>query len=125
MRPRIVIGVLCSILILGCSANKENRFREGHYARDYVYAEEINRISAPNAFVIITKLRPHWLSPRPNNLSLSYPVIYLDGMRYGSINELSTIPSSDISTIQYFNYIDAFIRFGPGNPAGAILVTTK
>ncbi len=119
-----VITVLCIMGTLSCSATNETRIKKSRYSRGYIYSEEINEGKAANAYDLIRNLRPQWLRSFGIN-SISYPNVYVDGFRGGDIHALSTIATQHIVEIQFFNSSEAFIRFGPDHPGGAILVTTN
>ena len=90
---------------------------------------EISMSMATNAFDVIHNLRANFLSLR-GETSLSatsspYPTVYVDGMRYGNLETLRGIPSTQIASIRLYRAWDAMTRFGDGNMGGVIAVTTK
>ena len=52
-------------------------------------------------------------------------MVYVDGMRYGTLQTLATVPTIGIVSIQYLNAIEATQRYGFGNEGGAIMIVTK
>ncbi|MFQ5641230.1 MAG: hypothetical protein ACE5IR_24895 [bacterium] len=124
MRLPTIITVLCALGILACSTTSGTHVKKSRYSRDNIYFEEIYMSRAANAYDLIRNSHPHWLQLREAN-SMSYPIVFLDGFRYGGIPDLRTIATQHISEIQFFNAADAFIRFGPDCPGGAILVTSN
>jgi hypothetical protein len=97
--------------------------------RNLITADEIARSNASNAYEAVERLRPGFLRTRGVE-SIQHPepptpMIYLDGMRYGPLQTLSTVPAMGILSIQYLNAVDATQRFGMGHAGGAILITTK
>ena len=134
LRPRTVPG-LCFVLgvlllaVASCTATGnapgEQRSRSG--SGDITRAELDGQsfLSAHNA---IERLRPTWLRPRgPPSISVPspYPVIYVDGMRRGDLDELRTIAVLDVETIQFMSASDATTRYGTDHASGAILLTTS
>lgn len=119
-----LIIVLCAFSMLACSTTTGTHVKKSHYSRNYIYAEEINEDKGANAYDLIKNLRPQWLRPSGTNF-ISDPVVYVDGAREGDLYVLSTIARQHIAQLQFFNSAEAFIRFGPDNSAGAILVTTR
>lgn len=119
-------AAICAIGLLACSTTKESYIETARYSRDYIFIDEIQNSSATNAFDLIETLRPHWLEGRGpksvRNRMTSYPVVYVDGVRHGNINSLTTIPVYNIVEIQHMSAGDATIRFGMGHPGGAILI---
>jgi glutaredoxin len=124
MRQLTAITVLCAMGILACSTTSETLVKKSRYSRDHIYFDEIFVSKAANAYDLIRNSHPHWLQPRAGN-SISYPVVFVDGTREGGLRVLSTIATQHIAEIQFFNAADAFIRFGPNCPGGAILVTSN
>ena len=51
--------------------------------------------------------------------------VYLDGFRYGGIESLRSISASDVAEVRWLSSMDATTRFGTGNTAGAIAVTSR
>ena len=124
---RIAIVVAALLTLGACAARKP-----GHLApkdRNMITADEIARANASNAYEIIERLRPAFLRTRGaeslQNTAPPTPIIYLDGMRYGTLQSLVNVPAMGIVSIQYLSAIDATQRFGFDNSGGAILITTK
>lgn len=102
----------------------------GHYvpaSRNYIFADEIRRSVATNAYDLIESLRPHWLRGRgPKSVRVrmaSNPIVYVDGLRHGYVSALISLPVHNIVEIQYMSSGDATIRFGIDHPGGAILIS--
>lgn len=119
-------AVLIVLAVASCTTTSnapgESRSRSGTITRDVL--EGSSFLSAHNA---IERLRPSWLRPRgaptftdPN----PYPVVYVDGVRRGQLDELQFIAAEDVETIRHLSPNDATTLYGTGHAAGAILVTT-
>ena len=97
--------------------------------RNLITADEIEKSNATNAYEAVERLRPAFLRTRGaqsiQNQQPPTPMIYIDGMRYGPLQTLSSVPAVGIVSIQYLTAIEATQRFGFGNEGGAIMVTTK
>lgn len=97
--------------------------------RNLITADEIERSNATNAYEAVERLRPAFLRTRGSqsiqNQNPPTPMIYIDGMRYGPLSTLSSVPAISIISIQYLDALEATQRFGFGNDGGAIIVTTK
>ncbi len=93
-----------------------------------ITAEEIAQSnvtkSVENAYDVIKYLRPSFLRVRSTSTT-RLPVVYLDNMRIGGIDELNHIMVERIAKIQYLNPGDATMRFGLNHAGGAILVLSK
>ncbi len=97
--------------------------------RNRITAEEIANSNAANAYDAVERLRPAFLRTRGTqslqNTDPPTPIVYIDGMRYGAVQTLASIPTLGIVSIEYLSAIDATQRFGIGNDGGAIMITTK
>lgn len=124
---RIAIVVAALLTVGACAGRKSGR--AAPQDRNLITADEIARSNASNAYEIVERLRPAFLRTRGaeslQNPTPPTPIIYLDGMRYGTLQTLASVPAIGIVSIQYLNAIDATQRFGFGNEGGAILITTK
>lgn len=127
MRLLTVTTILCALGLLACSTTKETYVKNSHYSHNHIYSEEIQMSTATNAYDLIRYLRPHWLRGRGRKSikfeQVSYPLVYVNGNRHGSVNSLSTISVEQIKEIQFFNSGEATIKFGLNHPSGAILIT--
>ena len=95
-----------------------------------IYADEIERSSAVNAYEAIAKLRHNFLSDRGKTSILdtsspTVPNVYVDGIPYGPLASLYNIPAHQIASIRLYRAWEAQTKFGMDNPAGVIEVTTK
>lgn len=89
---------------------------------------DLDGTSFSSAYNAVERLRPTWLRPRgAPTLSQDnpFPVVYVDGMRRGDLDELQAMPVGDLQTIGYLSPADATTRFGLGHTSGAIVVTTS
>ena len=98
--------------------------------RELILMGEIDALNAANAHEVIQKVRPNFLSYRgetsiSNSRSDPYPNIYVDGIAYGPVGTLRTIPATHIATIRLYRSWEATTRFGLGNMSGVIEITTK
>jgi hypothetical protein len=91
--------------------------------------DEIAHMRGGNAYDVIHSLRANFLSLRGETslfaTSSPYPTVYVDGMRYGSIDVLCDIPAMQIASIRLYRSWDAMTRFGYGNMGGVIAITTR
>lgn len=86
----------------------------------------------------IRALRPNFLRVRPrgtstdNSSSPSYgtgtdrpePSVFIDEIRYERIDDLKNLPVADLVEVKLLSESETTIRFGPGHPYGALMVTT-
>jgi hypothetical protein len=91
--------------------------------------DEIERVTAANAYDAVQMLRPSFLRARGVPSSVSgqpdLAIVYLDGMKMGDVGQLQRIPTVGIVSIRYITAIDANQRYGRGHEGGAILVDTR
>ena len=90
---------------------------------------EASRSPGWTAHDLITSLRPQFLRSRGvSSLRSTAPTtaaVYVDGMRFGEIESLRSLPALQILRIEYINASDATTRFGTDHVGGAILISTK
>jgi hypothetical protein len=96
-------------------------------------AEEIAESHALTAYEAVELTRRRWLVQR--NLragatpamgsTAGEPVVYLDGVRVGTLDELRRIRADMVQKMEYLTPSDATNRFGTNHDSGAILVTTR
>lgn len=96
-------------------------------AYNLITLSEIQKSSAATAYDLIYELRPNWLRGRGEKSikysGTAYPVVYINGNRFGPIEALRGIPRDNITEIEYLNSGEASLRLGMNHPSGAILVT--
>jgi hypothetical protein len=86
-------------------------------------------------YEVVRKLRPAMLASRgtlagPQSRSQLWEAssgikVYLDGFRYGGVESLATISASSVVEVRWLSAMEATTRFGTGNTAGAIVVTSR
>jgi hypothetical protein len=97
--------------------------------RNKITAEEIaERQSAQSAYDVIKVLRPQWLSVRGPTTIVQQEMsvmVYRDGSKMGSVDELYSIPADQIKEMRFLSAGDATLRYGTDHPRGAIEIETK
>ncbi|MBT8397864.1 MAG: hypothetical protein HKO65_19310 [Gemmatimonadetes bacterium] len=96
-------------------------------------ADQIAEVSALTAYEVVEYARPQWLRPRALRAGATSamgsdragPVVYLDGVRVGTLEELRRLRADAVAEMQYLSPSDATNRFGTNHDSGAILVTTR
>jgi hypothetical protein len=100
----------------------------GGGATNAITRDMIDNPSSQNAYTIVQRFRPRWLSPRTQgtiaNPEPSFPQVYVDDVRFGPIDTLYRIDGVEIERIEYMSGLDATTRFGVGHDGGAIMVWT-
>ena len=124
---RTFVIAAAALLTLGACSPKSARVAPQD--RNLITADEIAKSNATNAYEAVERLRPAFLRTRGSqslqNQEPPTPMVYVDGMRYGTLQTLATVPTIGIVSIQYLNAIEATQRYGFGNEGGAIMIVTK
>jgi hypothetical protein len=134
-RVRLRVGALLALTLVGCAPPSASaRARQTHLYEISQAEIEAQLGKAGSAYDIVRRLRPSMLQSRghegPQSRSPVWEAnssikVYLDGLRYGGVESLETIPANTVLEVRWLSATDATIRFGTGNPAGAIAVTSR
>ncbi|HEU4642084.1 MAG TPA: hypothetical protein VFS44_06470 [Gemmatimonadaceae bacterium] len=85
---------------------------------------ELRSIGDRDAWTAITMLRPQFLQHRGRTSFLldspESPEVYVDGMYYGPMESLRSLPSKELAEIRLLSVGDAVILYGTGHTAGVI-----
>ena len=131
------LATLLSLSVFGCvSPSPSVGSRRPTLQRDEISnAEIVAGLSRyKTAYDIVLALRPTMLVSRSMALRQSGMTlwesdpgikVYLDGIRYGGVESLITIPASTVREVRWLSAIDATTRYGTGHTAGAITVTSR
>lgn len=125
MLKRAVL-LLLAVMLVSCSSSTGARYTSGRQT-NIITAEEITTTSSTNAYDLIRSLRPLWLRGRGQksiyNTTASYPVVYVNGVRYGTPETLSGISTANITLVKFLNTNEATILYGLDHASGAIMIT--
>jgi hypothetical protein len=102
----------------GCASAGNSDRAPGATANRIVHAE-FSPLGQIDALSAIQRLRPRWFQAR----SGSGPVLYVDGNRRNSVEELSFISADELEGADFMSASDATTRFGTGHVGGAIMVS--
>lgn len=109
------------------AAEQERRGRSSR--RDLIARAEIEErgLSATNVYEIVRRLRPGWLSSRgiPSTRGTDGILVYVDNVRYGTIDMLQSMSVSTIEEIWFIDALRATQRWGTGHPHGVIHVLRR
>ncbi|HJQ13002.1 MAG TPA: hypothetical protein VJ840_18365 [Gemmatimonadaceae bacterium] len=86
--------------------------------------EEIGSSRGTNAYEVVERVRPLYLTSK---LDLSPTVereVYLNGLRLGGVGQLRFIPAREVKEIRFVRAIDG-AAYGVGRSGGAILVISR
>lgn len=125
-----VLGVVAS----ACSSAEPRSDREFH-SPDLLTLQQIEEVRANNAYEVVQRLKAHWLQPRGRSHLPAAPgtpqfqenpiMVYLDGQRMGTVEQLQRIEIAVIHRIRYFPPAEASARWGFNHGGGAIEVLTQ
>ena len=90
-----------------------------------ITSEQIANAQAGTAYEVISRVQPTMLRQRRARAGLADDaavVVYLNAVRYGSVDALKNIPASSIDEIRYLSPIEATAKYGQGHSGGVILV---
>lgn len=125
----MVIGMLALASTASAQDQAPKREKPKSGGANLITQAEIEYAQVSNAFDAIQRLRPRMLQkrmgPATDRGEAAEIVVYVDGARYGFLDQLSNIPAEKIKEIRYLNPADATTRYGTGHTEGVILVTSK
>ena len=132
MRLDSLVGrwIVSSLAVVAIACAPPRSSAPGGVDTQIITEEEIDASRAATAYEAIQKLRANFLSYRGEtslnrNQSQPFPTVYVDGMEFGQIASLRTIPASQVSTIRLYRSWEATTKFGTGKMGGVIAVTTR
>lgn len=118
--------IVIFIIFIGCASSETsttNRIKKNPY---FINRDEIESSIASTAYELIFDARNTWLRPSKfqsfNNSTTAYPIVYVGSHKYGELSSLKSVPTRNISEIQFLRSNDAVTRYGPGHIGGAILI---
>jgi hypothetical protein len=123
MRRFILLCIACTLVACASAGGRPTR------SSDLITAEEIEAASVSNAYDAVARLRPAFLRGRGQSSiqtpGSDLPIVYVNGLRSGTIDHLRNIPAQDVQTIRFISATDATTRYGTGHTGGIIEVTTR
>jgi outer membrane cobalamin receptor len=122
-----LVTALLSVTLTACVA--PNQIPRPVPDPQLITQDEITYSRATTAYDAIQRLRANFLSVRGQTSFLGtsspYPTVYVDGLRFGSIETLRGIPATQVASIRLLRSWDAATNFGNNNTGGVIAVTTR
>lgn len=116
------------LLILGTTACAYKDDSGSQSQPNVLTTRQIQSLPVDNAYDVVRRLRPNWLrvqsAPTARNPTPERPVVYLDGVRSGSVGILRNIEREHVIRLEYLDPTDATQRYGTGHSGGVIRVTT-
>src|SRR3954466_6663301 len=91
--------------------------------------EEFVASNEGNAFDAIARLRPMFLKSRGrttiNAVANDYPIVFVDGQRFGDLNSLRNIVAAQIQEARHLGATDAVAKYGMQYGGGVIEIATR
>lgn len=87
-----------------------------------ITADELAKVHSSSAYDAIREIRPLYLRSRGSQHA---PMVAVDFMPRGPIEELRRIPTADVAEIRYLAGPVATLQFGSGHTGGVIVVVTR
>lgn len=136
----LLSALLLAMTVAACTAPSNSSGERDD--RDVLTREEITESGvSTNAFDLIRRENPQWLTLRGGRSAVGDVVLYVDGIRRTPIDrggrgdragdrrpifdELRTISVSNIQRIRHLDARAAIARFGTGHQHGAIIIETR
>jgi hypothetical protein len=120
-RTTILLAFALTVGIAGC-ASAGGASRPAGATQDRIVRAELETLGQLDALQAVQRLRSQWLRTR-GGVGGEPPVLYVDGTRRGSADELRFIRTDEVQSMEYMSSSDATTRFGTGHSGGAIMVT--
>lgn len=123
--PNVLRAVALGGCLWACSGTSTPGEGPRPSSRDLITREEIAETGLYNAYDIIRRLRPRWLSPRVRGgmgQNTGLPAIYVGDQYWGEVDTLQRISAESIAEMRYLNARDATTRGWNRNGAGAIQI---
>ncbi len=89
--------------------------------------QQIEEQRFATAYDVVKTLRGNWLNVRGTE-SFRYPTavqVYMDDVHVGDVSVLSTLATTPIQFIRYYNAQDATAKWGVDHGRGAIYISTR
>ena len=124
IRMLAILGVAA----LGATACMHRTESGALFDPSVITQDEIDSSHAVTAYEVVRRLRPMMLRSHgavalgnPNDL----PNVYVDEQYYGDATTLPNIAALTIASIKFYTGSEAQYKYGRGNAAGVIGITTK
>lgn len=125
MTQRSILSAML-VALAACSTTGGPRVAQ---TRNVITAEEVASVNVGTAYEVIEQLRPQFFQSRgPSSIRSNTPdtpIVYVNGVRYGGIESLTSIRAMDVEEIRLLSASDATTRYGTGHVGGVIEVRTK
>jgi hypothetical protein len=113
-------------IVLSLSACASTQPGEAGRDRNLLSSEEMQKAGYVDGLIAVQSLRPLWLRMRGTTSSRAETIkVYLDGSLLGGPEQLRQIRTNSISSMRYYDGLEATQRWGLDHGQGAIVVSTR
>src|SRR5688572_4131756 len=123
-RRTLLFVAMGTLALAGCSASARNAGGSG----DRITRQQLETVETLSTYDAIQRLRPTWLQAR-GSFSISggtgLPRVHINDSRTASLDDLRTLPVTNVELVAYMSAADATTLFGTGYPGGLIEVRTR
>lgn len=120
----VFLAAAIALGMTACASGGGGAARPAGATSNRIVLEELQALTEMTGLQVIERLRPRWLQSRAGTGG-EPPVLYVDGARRGSINDLTSMRSSNLQQLEYMSASDATTRYGTGHGGGAVMVTSR
>lgn len=120
-RRQFIFTMASAVGLGACASSGGGSSRPAGSSSTRIVRAELEPLGQMSALQAIERLRPRWTQSRAGDS----PVLYVDGARRSSVNDLQSIRLNDVEQMEYMSSGDATTRYGTGHAGGAIMVTTR
>lgn len=128
MKNLLVLALFMATFINCSSSNPYTTSTRTNLDPFFIYEDEILEKSPyyMNIFDFISEARPRWLKGERfydlKGVTISYPDVYINDIRYGEGNSLKNISIQNVYEIEYLQPNDAVSKYGTNVKGGIIIV---
>ena len=123
-RRTFLIVALAAMVLVGCSTTNARPLG----SQDRITRAQLEALETMSAYDAIQRLRPTWLQSRgPTSLAggPTLPQVHINDSRSRSLEELRTLPVTEVEMMEFRSASDATTLYGTGYPGGVIEVRTR
>jgi hypothetical protein len=120
----LVIVALAALALSACTTTGGRALG----SNDQITRAQLEALESMSAYDAIQRLRPTWLQSRgPTSLAggPTLPQVHINDSRSRTLEELRTLPVTEIETMEFRSASDATTLYGTGYPGGVIEVRTR
>ena len=134
LAPLLALSTACAVsAVPGPSmqtiANMNHAAAGARTASDLLGPTEISLSPGGSAYDVLQRLRPQFLNRQAAPVRYDpyggRPVVYLDGVRLGGVEELRSISSVMVGEVRFLSAASAHSRFGYYHPGGVIAISSR